>query len=474
VDIYSGLVHAEPIDDASAAQMAAAFRRSIIIPFGVPKYVRVDGGREFLASFATLAAGAGVTVKRGRRDVHTGQQRVERAHRTLRDVVARMRLNDQLAGRKLCDLDYYVQRAVAAANAAPSLEASHLSPFELFHGRSPVVPPLAVMPAELLQAAAVDAPPAVAQQLADAAQTRDAIIAANVAQRARLREARRKHAAADIERRSADPWVPAVGDLVAAQVLVGDQLGDKDTRRRLYSGPWIVLKYDPADLSVKMRLPIPMRHANNSDRFMESTTHVRHVRRYYIDDDEPGEPIEMIVYNALPRALVDADVNADARRVVLDRHPTTTPPPISIQVLLDALTNDGLRKRFLAAAKRLGYRNVGEIQQVETAEGALALRHAKRVPAAPSNQQATISNTPVSSQSSSTPSAPAALAPLLPSRPRIARIVRLERDRSTTIIHGQSANGGLVSARIDSLDANERQLFANFSRHLFAPPGLAQ
>ena len=131
VDIYSGFTVFTPIRDASSSEAMRALRDSIIVPFGTPARFRVDGGREFLAGFAALADAHGIAVKRGRRDVHTGQQRMERAHRTVRDIVARMRLSDTLAGRQRRELDEYVRATVAAANDAPSLEASHLSPFEL-------------------------------------------------------------------------------------------------------------------------------------------------------------------------------------------------------------------------------------------------------------------------------------------------------------------------------------------------------
>ena len=132
----------------------------------------------------------------------------------------------------------------------------------------------------------------------------------------------------------------------------------------------------------------------------------------------------------------------------------------------------------MKAARKLGYRSEVEMQQAESQEGLAQLRRAQRLATPLRQASQLLESTPDdppsdrdASSSSTTRSVAPPAAPMLPSRPRIARIVRVERAGAGVIIHGKSDNNIAVSARIDSLNAEERKLFSEFSRATFSPPG---
>ena len=84
VDVASRFKEAEPLTSKGAAEVAEAlsriYRRS---PLKWPKLLQVDPGKEFMGAVSQLLAKHGVSVRRGRVDVHRDQGIVERFNRTL-------------------------------------------------------------------------------------------------------------------------------------------------------------------------------------------------------------------------------------------------------------------------------------------------------------------------------------------------------------------------------------------------------
>ena len=84
VDVASRFKEAEPLTSKTAVEVAEAllriYKRS---PLKWPKLLQVDTGKEFMGAVSQLLAKHGVSVRRGRVDVHRDQGVVERFNRTL-------------------------------------------------------------------------------------------------------------------------------------------------------------------------------------------------------------------------------------------------------------------------------------------------------------------------------------------------------------------------------------------------------
>ena len=84
VDVAIRFKEAEPLTSKGAAEVAEAlsriYKRS---PLKWPKLLQVDPGKEFMGAVSQLLAKHGVSVRRGRVDVHRDQGIVERFNRTL-------------------------------------------------------------------------------------------------------------------------------------------------------------------------------------------------------------------------------------------------------------------------------------------------------------------------------------------------------------------------------------------------------
>jgi len=84
VDVASRYKAAEPLTNKTAAEVANALSRIYKRgPLKWPKLFQVDPGREFMGAVNQLLAKHGVSVRRGRVDIHRDQGIVERWNRTL-------------------------------------------------------------------------------------------------------------------------------------------------------------------------------------------------------------------------------------------------------------------------------------------------------------------------------------------------------------------------------------------------------
>ena len=84
VDVASRFKEAESLTSKTAAEVADALSRIYKRgPLKWPKLLQVDPGREFMGAAGQLLAKHGVSVRRGRVDIHRDQGVVERFNRTL-------------------------------------------------------------------------------------------------------------------------------------------------------------------------------------------------------------------------------------------------------------------------------------------------------------------------------------------------------------------------------------------------------
>ena len=84
VDVASRYKEAEPLATKEAKEVATALSRIYTRgPLRWPKLLQVDPGREFMGAVSQMLAKNGVSVRRGRVDIHRDQAIVERFNRTL-------------------------------------------------------------------------------------------------------------------------------------------------------------------------------------------------------------------------------------------------------------------------------------------------------------------------------------------------------------------------------------------------------
>ena len=84
VDVASRFKEAEPLTTKEAKEVAGALSRIYKRgPLKWPKLLQVDPGREFMGEVSRLLAGHGVSIRRGRVEIHRDQGIVERWNRTL-------------------------------------------------------------------------------------------------------------------------------------------------------------------------------------------------------------------------------------------------------------------------------------------------------------------------------------------------------------------------------------------------------
>ena len=84
VDVASRFKEAEPLSTKEAKEVAGALSRIYKRgPLKWPKLLQVDPGREFMGEVSRLLAGHGVSIRRGRVEIHRDQGIVERWNRTL-------------------------------------------------------------------------------------------------------------------------------------------------------------------------------------------------------------------------------------------------------------------------------------------------------------------------------------------------------------------------------------------------------
>ena len=118
VDVASRFKEAEPLTSKTAVEVAEAlsriYRRS---PLKWPKLLQVDPGKEFMGAVSQLLAKHGVSVRRGRVDVHRDQGIVERFNRTLAErLFGHQYAQEMLSERRSSEWVARLPAVVAALN----------------------------------------------------------------------------------------------------------------------------------------------------------------------------------------------------------------------------------------------------------------------------------------------------------------------------------------------------------------------
>ena len=100
IDCFSGLSWALPLHDKSATSVARAFQVYYCALFGAPARIQTDHGSEFAGVFDDVCRRLGVQHRHGTLFNSRSESRVERLHRTLIPLVAKILLvtpNDVVA-----------------------------------------------------------------------------------------------------------------------------------------------------------------------------------------------------------------------------------------------------------------------------------------------------------------------------------------------------------------------------------------
>ena len=118
VDVASRFKEAEPLTSKTAVEVAEAlsriYRRSHL---KWPKLLQVDPGKEFMGAVSQLLAKHGVSVRRGRVDVHRDQGIVERFNRTLAErLFGHQYAQEMLSERRSSEWVARLPAVVAALN----------------------------------------------------------------------------------------------------------------------------------------------------------------------------------------------------------------------------------------------------------------------------------------------------------------------------------------------------------------------
>ncbi|MCU7879579.1 MAG: DDE-type integrase/transposase/recombinase, partial [Candidatus Thiodiazotropha sp. (ex Lucinoma aequizonata)] len=149
VDVASRYKEAEPLTSKTAAEVADAltriYRRG---PLKWPKLLQVDPGREFMGSVSQLLAKHGVSVRRGRVNIHRDQGIVERWNRTLAERLFGHQYAQEMrlpSGQRSTEWVARLPGVVAALNG----EVTRLTgkkPSEAIRARSVAQKPSSVVP----------------------------------------------------------------------------------------------------------------------------------------------------------------------------------------------------------------------------------------------------------------------------------------------------------------------------------------
>lgn len=261
VELYSGLLIVSELPDASSLSFTQAFEQHVVVPFGAPEQLYVDGGGENEKHFSTYCLAQGIDVVVGQAYNPQSQARVERAHRTLSASVAKA-----VAEGSKAPIATIVSRVAHEMNIAPCDSDENLSPHRLLHALEPVVPIM-----RFLQPKA-DVAPARAASLRAQVDELERAHAALEATRTADRVARRaKHEAAVAGSHSAAVSL-AAGDVVWANPP--PVKGGKLDQHLAWSGPWEVTSFDEVTGKVELAF------MSDSHVRYRAAVHVRNTRPF--------------------------------------------------------------------------------------------------------------------------------------------------------------------------------------------------
>lgn len=284
IERFSGWRAAMLLPNHSSAALLSAFYSLVVRPFGVPRLILCDGGKELFGDFADEMVRAGVKVERGLPGHHRLAARVERANRDLNGRLAHM----WLAHGSVSITDDVAQKwldiASNAANVTP-VGSSSISPFELLFGRQQLISWSSFASDEISETLERGGD----LQAADHVRIHRAALAALSDERALLRNQRRKAA----EKAYADGRRPIAffeaGDLVMVRAPERFQDGvNKNLKRLDFIGVFRVTHFDERhqNVTAKLLMPAPLYHELNGAEVgpieldFELTVHVEDVRRF--------------------------------------------------------------------------------------------------------------------------------------------------------------------------------------------------
>lgn len=328
---FSGWRAALLLNDHSAEEFLAAFHTLVVRPFGYPRLVVCDAGKELMGEYTSELERAGVIIQRGLAGHHRAASRVERAHRDINNRLAHMLINSQHEQVSDQQAQYWIDIACATANATPAPPARH-SPHELLFGQQRLLSWSALADDEtegtLMRGGAVEA--------AEHIRVHRAALAAEDEERARARELSRRASenAYGSKRKPSTVFVPGELVLVRAPEKLRDGV-DKNLRRLEFIGVFKVMQHDQRlqRVAVKLLMPAPLYHTSDErlpgpiEVDFQFEVHAEDIRRFSegrsLDSRQLVPPLHIAsgfgrqgTWNS-PFLLSDADEADVSRSIVL-------------------------------------------------------------------------------------------------------------------------------------------------------------
>jgi len=236
VELYSGYVVTCLLPELTSAAMAHALESSVFQSFGVCDVIRCDHGSEFARHLSALCTALGIDLQYGMPHNSRSQSRVERALRTIRQVVAKWQVEGTTE-----PLHVLVARTAREINCAPSDDQYAISPYEYLFGKSPPVPVIArYLDVDLTGIRATSNQYAVRESL-----ERQAAVHAQLERvRHAQHEERRRKIERDFAHAHRADHEPAVGEWRWCVLPDDAALAAKEKMARRAYGPYVVVKYD--------------------------------------------------------------------------------------------------------------------------------------------------------------------------------------------------------------------------------------
>ena len=144
-DLFSKWVEAFPVKSTDTETLASLLVHEIICRYGLPSYLHSDQGANLTSNLiAAVCKHLGIEQTKSSTYYPQGNGQVERFNRTLESMLAKVVSDHQT------DWDYHLPQLLFAYRTAIH-ETTGFTPFHITFGRSPILPPEAMMESLLQQ-----------------------------------------------------------------------------------------------------------------------------------------------------------------------------------------------------------------------------------------------------------------------------------------------------------------------------------
>ena len=280
VEHYSRLAVAAIVDDGRASTAVDALHQILIVPFGQPRLIYCDPGREFMADVRREMVTRGVQVHEGLPENHNTAARVERFHEDINRQFRHFAIsNNGRPPRDLAEAKQWLRSVLDERNATPNPD-THLSPQELLTGYQRILPMAAFLDTGTIDTIAPHDRD-LAASLYERHRQLHSLLRAHDALRDEHYKKQREKNEISFAREHGGPITLRTGSLVWVRGPRSLQDGQGKTQRQLaHSGPFRVIDFDPHTLRVRVQLLSPLTDVDdrNIDHF--ETVHIRDTTPY--------------------------------------------------------------------------------------------------------------------------------------------------------------------------------------------------